>query len=148
MEQNINQNNPRPSVGLGAYIINKEGKVLLGKRKGLLAPNEYAAPGGHLEFGESFEESLKKEVKEETGLEIGKIELLNVDNVLRYIKSINKHYVTLSFLAEYIGGTPTVKEADKCESWDWYSLNNLPAPLAEFAEGPLTKLKQKNYARY
>ncbi len=143
MERNANVLSPRPSIGVGAYIFNEKGEVLLGKRKGSLAGGEYAAPGGHLEFGESFEEAVKKEVMEETGLEVGKIEFFYVDNNLRYIKSAGKHYVTLSFRVEYIGGEPKVMEPEKVESWYWYALDNLPSPLSEFAEKGLAILKDK-----
>ena len=56
-----------PRVGL-AVIIKKEGKVLLGKRKNSHGNNTWNFPGGHLEFGEDFEDCALREVKEETGL--------------------------------------------------------------------------------
>jgi 8-oxo-dGTP diphosphatase len=141
MERNANGIQPRPSVGLGIYIFNEEGKVLLGKRKSSHGSGEYAAPGGHLEFGESFEEGCKKEVKEETDLDIREIEFFDVQNNLRYVETKGKHYVTLSFKAHFFSGTPKVTEPEKCESWDWYSLDALPSPLSEFAEVALAKLR-------
>lgn len=147
MERNAQGKDPRPSVGVGVYIFNKEHQVLLGKRKSSHGEGEYAAPGGHLEFGEAFEDAVKKEVEEETGLSVEKIELFNVDNNLRYVKTNNKHYVTLSFLAKSLGGEPKVMEPEKCESWNYYSLNKLPSPLSEFAQNSLEKLKQNPQAR-
>jgi 8-oxo-dGTP diphosphatase len=45
--------NNLPKVGIGVVVV-KEGKILLGKRKGSHGNGEYAGPGGHLEYLESF----------------------------------------------------------------------------------------------
>lgn len=59
----------RPLVGIGMMIL-KEGKVLLGKRKGAHGAGEYAFPGGQLEHPESFEDCARRETREESGIEI------------------------------------------------------------------------------
>ncbi len=51
----------RPRVGIGVMVM-KDGKVLLGKRKGSHGAGEYAWPGGHMEYMESFEDVAKREV--------------------------------------------------------------------------------------
>ncbi len=53
-------------VGVGIMIF-KDGKVLMGRRKGSHGAGEYAFPGGHLDFGESFEDCAKRETLEEAG---------------------------------------------------------------------------------
>jgi 8-oxo-dGTP diphosphatase len=53
----------RPAVGVAA-IVTKNGKVLLGKRKGAHGEGSWAFPGGHLEFNESIEDCAKREVFE------------------------------------------------------------------------------------
>jgi 8-oxo-dGTP diphosphatase len=122
----------RPRVGVGVLIF-KDGKVLLGKRKGSHATGEYAGTGGHLEYMESFI----------TGIEIGNCEFLCVTNMNEYAP---KHYVDIGIKADWISGVPTVLEPTKVESWDWYDIDNLPTPL--FA----TELKYldaiKNNARF
>eukprot|EP00877_Chromochloris_zofingiensis_P007895 jgi/Chrzof1/3359/Cz12g22080.t1 len=51
----------RPRVGLGV-IVQRGDKILVGKRLGSLGAGEYALPGGHLEFGESFADCAVREV--------------------------------------------------------------------------------------
>src|SRR5271155_3580479 len=56
-----------PRIGVGC-IVQHEGKVLLGKRKGSHGVGFWGFPGVHLEFGESVESCAKRELLEETGL--------------------------------------------------------------------------------
>ena len=60
---------PAPQVGVGVLIL-RDGKVLLGRRKGSHGAGCWSAPGGHLEFGETLEDCAAREVLEETGLKI------------------------------------------------------------------------------
>ncbi len=66
------QQYPEPTVG--ALIFNPEGKVFL--MKSHKWKNKYVVPGGHIELGESAETALKREIKEETGLDIYDIEFV------------------------------------------------------------------------
>lgn len=111
-----------PKVGVGVMIF-KEGKVLLGKRKNAHGEGQYAFPGGHFEYMETFEECCRREVREETGLEIDNIKFQLVGNIKDYAP---KHYVQVSFTADWKSGEPEVVEPDKCEGWEWYDLNDLP----------------------
>jgi 8-oxo-dGTP diphosphatase len=70
-----------PKVGVGIMIV-KDGQVLLGRRKGAHGEGEYAWPGGHLEFGETLEECVAREIAEETGMTVKPIRLVSVSNVL------------------------------------------------------------------
>lgn len=63
----------QPKVGIGVMIL-KQGKVLLGMRKGSHGAGELAFPGGHLDYMESFEDCARRETREERGIEIEKRE--------------------------------------------------------------------------
>jgi 8-oxo-dGTP diphosphatase len=115
----------RPRVGIGVLVF-KDGKLLLGKRRGSHGAGEYASPGGHLEHLESFAACAAREVLEETGCEIANVRFLRVLNTIQYAP---KHYVDLSFVADWVRGEPVVREPEKVESWDWFALDALPAPL-------------------
>lgn len=118
-------NERRPQVGVGIMVF-RDGKVLLGKRKGAHGAGEYAWPGGHMEFGESFEQCAKREVMEEAGIEIENVRFLRLMNLKAYDK---KHYVDIGLIADWKNGEPAVREPDRNEGWGWYDLNHLPEPL-------------------
>jgi 8-oxo-dGTP diphosphatase len=103
-------------VGVGVYI-RKDGKILLGKRKGSHGNGSWCPPGGHLEFGESFEQRAKREVMEETGIKIKNVRFGTVTND---IFQEGKHYVTIHMIADYDSGLVSVVEPDKCEKWEWF----------------------------
>jgi 8-oxo-dGTP diphosphatase len=135
----------KPKVGLGVMIF-KDKKVLLGKRKGSHGAGEYAWPGGHLEFGESFEACAKREVEEETGMEITNVCFLRLMNLKRYT---GKHYVDIGLIADWKSGEPKLMEPDKCEGWGWYDIDNLPKPLFEPVTSYIEAYKTgKNYFDY
>jgi len=115
----------RPKVGIGVMIF-KEGRVLLGRRKGSHGAGDYAFPGGHLEHGESFADCARREVMEECGIEIDQIKFLFVANILDYLP---KHYVHLTLVAQWKSGEPVVKEPEKSETWNWYPVDALPTPM-------------------
>ncbi|MEK7148172.1 MAG: NUDIX domain-containing protein [Patescibacteria group bacterium] len=121
----MNTEENKPRVGVGVMII-KDGKVLLGKRKGSHGEGQYAWPGGHMEYMESFEGTAKREVMEETGMEIYNIRFLRLLNLKEYAP---KHYVDIGLVADWKNGEPKVMEENKIEGWDWYDIDTLPQPL-------------------
>ncbi len=132
----------RPKVGVGVMIW-KDGKILLGKRKNSHGAGEYSFTGGHIEHGESFEECVRRETREEAGIEIKNIRFLHVANVLSYPPH---HFVNVSFIADWESGVPRVCEPEKCESWDWYDINDLPSPMfKQSAIGVESYLTKKNF---
>ena len=114
-----------PKVGVGVMVL-KDGKVLLGKRKGSHGESQFAWPGGHMEYMESFENVAKREVKEETDMEVENVRFLRLYNLKEYAP---KHYVDIGLVADWKSGEPKVMEPEKCEGWNWYDMDTLPAPL-------------------
>jgi len=110
-------------------LVMRRGRVLLGRRRGSHGEGYYAAPGGHIEFGESFEQAARREVREETGLEIADLKLLSVGNYVFRREDGERHYIDVDFVCEAPAGEPQLKEREKCDGWDWYDLDDLPQPL-------------------
>lgn len=115
----------RPKVGVGVMVF-KEGKVLLGRRKNSHGAGEYGCQGGHLEHLESIEECARREVREETGIEIENIKFLCMSNVTAYAP---KHYIDIAVTADWKSGEPRTMEPEKIEHWEWFDAENLPQPL-------------------
>ena len=109
-----------PRVGVGVFVFSRTtpSKFLVGTRIGSLGPGTLALPGGHLEFGESFEDCARREVKEETDLGIVNVRFLTAVNSV--LKVEEKHYVTVFMVGEMEGeGEPVLMEPEKCEGWFW-----------------------------
>ena len=119
---------PKPrSVGIGVgVLVVREGKVLLGRRRGSHGAGTWSAPGGKLDYGESIEHCARRELAEETGLELGPAELGPYTND---VFTDGPHYVTALVIARGAMGEPRVMEPDKCEGWAWFAWDQLPAPL-------------------
>ncbi|MCF2857037.1 NUDIX hydrolase [Pseudoalteromonas sp. SMS1] len=113
-------------VGVGVILI-RDGKILLGERQGAHGENTWATPGGHLEFGESVESCAAREVLEETGLHISSVRKVGFTNDI--FDNEHKHYITLFVAAECPIGDAVVMEPEKCKSWRWFALDDLPKPL-------------------
>ena len=87
-----------PKVGIGVMVI-KDGKMLLGKRKNAHGEGTWSYPGGHLEFGESWEACSKREVMEETGIQIKNLRFGMVTNDV--FEKEHKHYITIFIVADF-----------------------------------------------
>jgi 8-oxo-dGTP diphosphatase len=116
----------RPGVGV-AVIVKKDNKVLYGKRIGAHDVGRWASPGGHLEYGESWEECARREIREEYGIEIKNVKLGMVTNDI--FKEDEKHYITICMVADYESGETKIMEPDSCAEFGWFDWNALPQPL-------------------
>ncbi|XP_051149476.1 nudix hydrolase 1 [Andrographis paniculata] len=122
---------PRQEIGVGVFLVNGN-KVLLGRRRTPVGSGTFALPGGHLEFGESFEECAAREVKEETGLDVTGVEFVMVtNNVLSKPKPVQLIAILMRAALVDPGQKLINPEPDKCDGWDWYDWNDLPKPLFE-----------------
>lgn len=129
-------------TGVSVVIVDSEGNVLMGVRKGSHGAGTLAFPGGHLEFGESWWECAEREVKEETDLDLEGLTFLGATNDLFEATDTapRKHYTTIFVRATVKADSAPFRlvEPDKCEGWGWVSrqdletTTNLFVPVANF----------------
>jgi 8-oxo-dGTP diphosphatase len=120
-------------VGIGVIIINTEKKILIGKRANSHAPY-YSIPGGHIELGETLEDTAIREVKEETNLIIESPEVIAVTNDLETYEKEGKHYISIILLSKTFQGILRNMEPQKCEGWQWVYPAQLPFPFFNAAQ--------------
>lgn len=122
-------------VGVGALILNEENKVLLALRS-QKAKNErgkWEIPGGTVEFGETLEAALHREVMEEFCVTVSIVKRFNiVDHIL---PEEHQHWVAQTFLCHIVSGEPKNCEPEKCDKVGWFS-------VAEAEQLPLSVVTQ------
>jgi 8-oxo-dGTP diphosphatase len=96
---------PCPLVGVGVLVVEGD-KILLVKREKDPGKGRWSIPGGLLELGELLRDGAKRETKEETGIDVDIIALLDViDNIVRDEEGkVSYHYVLIDFLGHRAGG--------------------------------------------
>jgi 8-oxo-dGTP diphosphatase len=106
---------PRPQLAVSGAIF-RDGKVLLVRRARSPGKGSYSLPGGRVEFGESLDTALHREVDEETGLKIDIVGLAGWREVLPGASG-GGHYVIMSFAALWIAGEPVLN--DEHDGFKW-----------------------------
>ena len=138
----------KPGVGLGIIIVNHDGKILIGKRKGSHAPY-YSIPGGHLELGETFEEGAIRETKEETDLDIIDPKVIAVTNNLETYRNEGLHFISIILLANDFSGDLRNMEPEKCDEWLWVNPKKLLMPHFDASQrGVICYLENKFYKKF
>ena len=115
-------------VSVAAMVTNGRGEVLL-----VNSPwRGWEYPGGLIEPGESFEAALKREVREESGVEI------EITGVVGICKNVERNIVNIDFTACYVGGELTTSE--ESTEVGWFT----PEKAMEMITFPLTKKRLAN----
>ncbi|MFA6981833.1 MAG: NUDIX domain-containing protein [Patescibacteria group bacterium] len=116
----------RPKVGIGIFVF-KDGKFIMGCRRGSHGEGTWSVPGGHLEFGETIEQGARREVMEETGLTIKNVKIAGITNDIFHNEK--KHYVTVWVTSTWRSGTAKIMEPDKFRQLEWRDFGTLPEAL-------------------
>lgn len=95
----------RPLVGTGASIL-KDGKLLLVKRGAQPGFGEWSVPGGLVELGEKVQDAVMRETKEEVGLDVEAVRLMDVFDTIMLDANgrVQYHFVVVNFLVRVVGG--------------------------------------------
>ena len=127
MDERFPQSPTRPQLAVSAVIF-RDGKVLLVRRARSPAKGFYSLPGGRVEFGESLHTALRREVNEETGLQIEIVGLAGWREVLPEARG-GGHYLIMSFGARWVANEVVLNE--ELDDYKWL-------PPGEFGDLKLT----------
>lgn len=114
----------RPVVGVGAIIL-EGGKILLEKRKSTPGEGKWAVPGGLIELGETVEQAVIREVKEETGLDVASPLLVDVVDYISLDEkgAVKYHFIILDYLVAVKGGE--LKAASDAAELRWVPISEV-----------------------
>ena len=115
----------RPLVGVGAVILNHD-RVLMAQRGKQPLKGWWSLPGGLLELGEALADGVRREVREETGLEIRPLGILEVfERIMRDAAGAPEyHYVLIDYVCRATGGT--LRPGDDVCAVEWVRRRDLP----------------------
>jgi mutator protein MutT len=114
----------RPIVGVGAIVLDGD-RVLLVKRAHEPLKGEWSVPGGAVDVGETLEEAIRREVREETSLDIEVGPIVDVLDRIRYDPDgrVKFHYVLVDFVCRQVGGS--LQCASDAEEATWAKRGDL-----------------------
>lgn len=132
----------RPTVTVGPLIFNKEGKLFL-----MQSPkwhNKWVIPGGKIELGETMEQAVKREIKEETNLDIHGIEFLTaLEAIFDPVFVKKKHFIFLNFIAKT--DTANVILNEEATAYKWITLEEAEKMDIEPYTKKLIKIYRSKY---
>lgn len=133
---------PEPTVS--AVILNPEGKVLLCKSHKW--ENKWVIPGGHIELGEKMEDALRREILEETGLEIHSAILLGIkESIFSSTFHEEKHFIFIDYLCRTNSSKVTLNS--EAQEYSWVDLEEIVQyELGGFTRSLLDRLRHDKSA--
>jgi ADP-ribose pyrophosphatase YjhB (NUDIX family) len=116
----------RPVVGVGVVVC-RDGRVLLIRRGRPPRLGQWSLPGGGQMLGETVEQAARREVLEETGLGLRRLELLTVVDLIEpdAAGAVRYHYTLVDFVAEAMPGEP--RPGDDAAAVAWHEPDGLAA---------------------
>jgi mutator protein MutT len=114
----------QPLTGVGAIII-CDGRMLLEKRQNDPGKGKWSIPGGLVELGESLEQTVIREVEEETGLQVEKPEHVDIVDQVNFDENgkIKYHFIIIDYFVRLKGGT--LKAASDAAELRWVKLEEV-----------------------
>jgi len=134
-----------PSSATAAFILNSKNELLVVCRGKEPAKGTLDLPGGFVDNNETAEEGIRREIKEETGLDVGKVEyLFSIPNIYRY-SGMDIHTLDMFFVC-HVEENTAIKAADDAAACFWVPLSEVYVErfgLRSIRQGVHTFLQQK-----
>jgi ADP-ribose pyrophosphatase YjhB (NUDIX family) len=129
----------RPLIGVGAILLKRD-RILMAQRGKEPLKGSWSLPGGALETGESLADGVRREVREETGLDIRPIGVLEIfERIMRDASGAPEyHYVLIDYMCRIIGGT--LAPGDDVCAVEWVRRRDLPK--LQITEGTLAVIEK------
>ncbi|HEX3879851.1 MAG TPA: NUDIX hydrolase [Bryobacteraceae bacterium] len=129
----------RPMLGVGALIFDGQ-RILMAQRGKQPLMGWWSLPGGALETGELLADAVKREVREETGLEIEPVELFEIfERIMRDETGVAEyHYVLIDYICRISGGV--LQAGDDVCRVEWVERADLPK--LQITEGTLSVIEK------
>lgn len=130
---------PILTAGVGLFVFNDKNEVLMQLRTDY---NQWGFPGGAMELGESFEETAKRELKEETNLEAEELKLIKIlsgkDTYREYPNGDKLYDITAIFVVKKTKGNLKIND-DESKLLQYFDINNLPVNMTSYTKNYLEK---------
>jgi len=114
----------RPIAGVGVVVFRNE-EVLLVKRKKAPYKGQWSIPGGKQRLGETVTQAVRRELMEETGVEVNELTLIDVIDIIVPDEEgkILYHYIVADYRAHWLSGE--CSPGDDAQDVQWFNLNKL-----------------------
>ena len=129
----------RPMVGVGALILKRD-RILMAQRGKQPLKGWWSLPGGALELGEALADAVRREVQEETGLEIKPVRVFEIfERIIRDDAGAPEyHYVLIDYVCRVLGGS--LRPGDDVCAVEWVRRRDLPS--LQITEGTLAVIER------
>lgn len=135
---------PRPLLGVGALVLRRD-SILLVERGRAPLKGYWSLPGGVVETGEHLEEAIRREMREETGLDVKPLKVVEIFERIMRDKAgeVEYHYVLVDYLCKITGSKNADQEmraGDDVSRVEWVRRKDLPG--IKLTEGTLEVIER------
>ncbi len=130
--------------GVLNIILNEKNEILMTLRKNKFDSEKYSLPGGCMEDGETVKQAARREIMEETTLNVDEADL-DIVSAMHRITPWNWQSIEYVLVTKKFCGQPQITEPDKCSDLHWFALNALPDNISDYAKRAIDNYINREY---